>query len=140
MKTVKITSIDRLIKSIQQVDRFLIPAMELEVQNTRDRLNRGIEVDGDQFAPYKNPNRPEFRGRRPLQFAARLFNEAQIDVSETSFGGVELRATIVGTPATIAIWQNVMRDFLGYSTQDRREMVGKTMAALRESYKRVPQS
>lgn len=133
--SVEIKSIRRLIQAIDQVDKYVVPAMGAQVQNIRDKLNRGVEFDGDKFAPYKDPSR--FKGRRPLQYAARLFNEARVDVSGTSFGNVELSATIVGTPATIAIWQNVMRDFLSYSKGDKAEMKKMMIAGLKESYRRV---
>lgn len=116
---IQIKSIKRLIYATSRMDTAAGPLMRNQVQNTKDRLNTGIDVSGNPFAPYKHPER--FKGRRPLSRAASLFNDAQIGAVNSSLGGVEFRASISGRSAIIAFYQNIHRRFLGYNREDRRE-------------------
>lgn len=128
-----IKSIAKLLGAASSVRRSAAPLMQQQVDNIQDRLDRGVDIFGNEFAPYLDQKR--FRGRRPLSRAASLFDGARVDASTSSQGGVEIRATIVGEAAKIAHYQNVKRRFLGYSLDDRREVMASIRKALAEGYR-----
>ena len=129
----KIKSMSKLLAAAGTIRRVAEPIMRNQIRNTQDRLNQGVDVSGDNFTPYLDQGR--FRGREPLSRAASLFDEARVDVSTSSQGGVEIRATITGEAAKIAHYQNIKRRFLGYSAEDRREAMLSIRRALREGFK-----
>lgn len=129
----KINTISRLMSAASSVGQASESIMKQHIENTQSRLDHGVDIFGNEFAPYLDQER--FRGRRPLSRAASLFDEARVDASTSSQGGVEFRAAIVGEAAKIAHYQNVKRRFLGYSDEDRRDMVIGIRKALKEGFK-----
>lgn len=127
----RITSISRLIAATTSFDSSHV--MEQQVRRTQERLDRGVDLEGQAFAPYKYPER-QHDNDRPLQRAARLF-ESPNYIVDHEHGGTSFKATIYGLPAKIAFYQNRMRKFVGYSRQDRQdvkeEVVGMIAAAFR---------
>lgn len=128
----KIKSISKLIAAAASVRKASTPIMQQQIENTQSRLDRGVDIFGNEFAPYLDQDR--FRGQRPLSRAASLFDEARVDASTSSQGGVEFRASITGEAAKIAHYQNVKRRFLGYSADDRRDAVSGVRKALKEGF------
>ena len=128
----RITSIKRLMFAAENLGHSTT-VMEQQIQRSRDRLNMGVDLNGGTFAPYKD-DRPSNQNR-PLAQAARLWDDVRYSSSRT-LEGFELTATITGQAAKIAIYQNVKRRFVGYSSGDRDLAKQGISTMLREAMKR----
>lgn len=113
----RITAIQRLLDATSNIDGGLSRANQNQVQRIKDRLNQGVDVDGNAFAPYKDPSR--YKAPRPLSKAAHLFDGAELSI-ESKGSSKEATSTIIGMAARIAFFQNVYRQFMGNSTEDKR--------------------
>ena len=107
--------------------------VEQQVRRIQDRLDQGVDLEGQRFAPYKYPKR-QHDNDRPLQRAARLFEGASYSVDH-EHGGATIKGTIHGIPAKIAFYQNRMRKFVGYSRQERQEAKEGIMATIAEAFR-----
>lgn len=106
--------------------------MEHQIQRSKMRLDAGVDLKGAKFAPYKE-DRPT-NNSRPLAHASRLWDDARYSYSRT-LEGFEMQATITGRAATIAIYQNVKRRFVGFSDTDKGEAMQGLVRMLREAMK-----
>lgn len=116
--TIEVKSIRKLISATTDFGHST-HVVERQVVRTQERLNRGVDVFGNKFAPFKDDR--VRRNSRPLQRAARLFEGPRFDLVQT-LTGQEFVATISGQAAKIANYQNVNRKFVGFSRQDRSEI------------------
>ena len=128
----RIMVIKRLITAVDGMG-MNTSVMEQQIQRSKERLNMGVDLNGGTFAPYKD-DRPSNQNR-PLAQAARLWDDVRYSSSRT-LEGFELTATITGEAAKIAIYQNVKRRFVGYSSGDRDLAKQGVSTMLREAMKR----
>ncbi len=129
MRQTQITAIKRLIEATSSFGNST-HVVEQQVTRIQGRLRRGVDVDGNSFAPYKDP-RAAHANSRPLERAARLFESPAYDFART-LEGAEFKATITGQAAKIAVYQNVRRRFLGYSDADKKEVRTELMSMIAE--------
>lgn len=134
MRQIEITSVKRLLAASFDLG-LSTHTMEEQTRRTQERLNQGVDLEGGQFKPYKDPNR-KHDNTRPLQRAAKLFDDAKYDVEKTSSDGLVLKMTIHGMAARIARYQNVMREFLGYAKSDRSSVRSEIKLMLSEAFRR----
>ncbi len=108
--------IGRLISAIDsaQADTGL---MDLQLDRMRDRMRAGVDVNGAPFRPYKRLPRD---GRTaPLsRGGVALINAAKVGVVH-SLDGADLVARMSGEARKITFYQNRLRQFVGFSEQDR---------------------
>lgn len=119
---IRITAVKRLMAATDRVGPSLGRANSSQIDSIRRRLETGKDVHGNSFAPYKDPSR--YSSPRPLAHAARLFEETSFSL-ESGTTGNRAVASISGLPARIAYYQNKYREFLGYSSEDRRDAVSE---------------
>lgn len=125
----KVTSIKRLMDTANNMGAGLTRANEGHIGRVQDRLNAGIDVHGNPFAPYKDPER--YTASRPLSKAAHLFDDTKYSVAQ-GVKGVESTASIVGMAARIAFFQNVHRRFVGFSIEDRQLTLKEVANTIKE--------
>jgi hypothetical protein len=129
---IRIRAISRLMRATHEIGSSTTPS-ENQVSRIKSRLVSGTDVDGNTFAPYKNP-KVKRANSRPLQQAARLFESPQFD-NEVNFTGISFKFSITGIAAKIAIYQNFRRRFLGFSRQDRPEVKHDIANELRKAFR-----
>ena len=132
----KINIISRLMASVQLVGNNT-DIMENQVKRIRQRLIAGRDVEDKLFAPYKDKN-VKHKNSRPLQRAVRLFDEVDFEHSRGIGGGVDFHAQITGRAAKIAAFQNIKRNFAGFSRTDMSEARQDFRNAILEGMKNVP--
>lgn len=106
----------RLIVAIDlaQRDERLI---ERQLDRMRDRVRAGVDVRGVPYRPYRRL--PKDGRVMPLsRGGVKLIDRARIDVVN-SLDGVDLSAKITGEAGRIVRYQNKMREFVGFSDDDR---------------------
>ena len=124
MNKVSFTSVKKLMAATSEMGGSTAP-IKNQVGRIQARLNQGVTSLGQSMAPYKDPKR-KYGNSRPLQRASRLFDSPEYSIEKT-FSGVDMRATITGQAAKIAMYQNVRRNFLSFSEENAEE-VGKDIA------------
>jgi hypothetical protein len=129
---IQITTIRRLIAATTQLDSSHV--VEQQVRRIQERLDRGVDLEGQAFAPYKYPER-QHDNDRPLQRASRLFESPTYTVDH-EHGGTNFSGKIYGLPAKIAFYQNRMRKFVGYSRQDKEDAKENLMQSIADAFHR----
>jgi hypothetical protein len=130
---IRITALKRLLFATSELGTSTHP-MEQQIGRTIERLNRGVDLNGNSFAPYEYKNVKHLHSR-PLERAARLFESPRYDITSNA-NGMELKATITGQAAKIATYQNIKRRFVGFSRTDRPEIREELKSKLGEAFRR----
>lgn len=107
--------------------------MERQLKRMEERTASGIDVKGASFLPYKRLPKD---GRQTPLGRGGLLTRARVD-SATSLDGADLRATVTGTTARIAYYQNRRRQFWGFSTRDCEDMVADFKANIAQVARRI---
>ena len=128
---IQITAIRRLIAATTQLDSSHV--VEQQVRRIQERLDRGVDLEGQALAPYKYPEK-QHDNDRPLQRASRLFESPTYAVDH-EHGGTNFSGKIYGLPAKIAFYQNRMRRFVGYSRQDRQDAKEEIVEMIAAAFK-----
>lgn len=93
--------------------------MERQLDRMEERVRAGVDIHGAPFIPFKRLPKD---GRRTPLGRGGLLTRAKVD-GVNSLDGVDLRATVTGTTAKIAYYQNRRRQFWGFSDQDKNDAV-----------------
>lgn len=101
-----------------------------QIQNIRERLNSGVDSNGEAFAPYMTERKTNHD--RPLELASRLFDGVHYS-SENTLENTLVKATISGEAAKIAGYQNVKRKFMPFSEKDRDDVRKQVFESLRKA-------
>ena len=109
--------VGRLIRAVDALNVSSLVADQ--VGKIKERLSRGVGLDGKAFSGFKNPD-ANHANSKPLQRASRLFDSPTFTF-ERGLASTEAKATITGQAAKIAYYQNKMRKFVGFSESDRAE-------------------
>lgn len=120
------------ITSVEQMEAGTVLASQVERMQTR--LRNGVDIKGQQFAPYKE-DRPTNQ-IRPLHKAAKLFDDSTFHSSLTH-SGTEYKLSLSGRAGTIAFYQNRNRRFFGFSDMDSDLVKAQFIEHLKEAMRRV---
>ena len=105
-------------------------ALSGQLKRMEERTSSGVDVNGAPFKPFKRL--PKDGRQTPLGRGGSLLIQRAKVSRLTSLDDASLRATIDGEAGIIASYQNRMRQFWGYSEQDRNHVYEDFLSSIKE--------
>lgn len=129
----RITSIKRLMGAVDHPSSFLGDGNRRQIDAIQERLRNGVDTEGTAFDGFKDPSRARYP--RPLYHAYKIFQDGAQRI-ESGIGSVRSVFTIYGVAAKIAHYQNIRRQFLGFSLDDRRAALESVVSGIKKGMQR----